>query len=168
MRSETTGSTKTLFGLDSFFSLLLAVVSVFVLSYFAASLGGLLVLRPEMIWPLWPGCALLVAVLLCTKRKIFWPLLLAAGLGGFAVYDIRAGLAIRSTGAFLLADAIEVLAASFGVSFAFRGVPRLNSAKSLGLYCLFAVILAPICVASIAASAIGEPSGITWRVSFLY
>ena len=167
MRSESSGSTRTLFRLDSFFSLLLAVVSVFVLSYFAARLGGLLVLRPEMIWPLWPGCALLVAVLLCTKRKTFWPLLLAAGLGGFAVYDVGTGLSIRSTSAFLLADAIEVLVASFGVSVAFRGVPRLNSAKSLGLYCLFAVILAPICVALIAASAIGESSWIRWRVSFL-
>src|SRR5690242_2523034 len=139
MRSKSSGSTKTLFRLDSTFSLLLAAVSVFLLSYFAARLGGLLVLRPEMIWPLWPGCAVLVAVLLCTKQKIFWPLLLAAGLGGFAVYDIRAGLAIRSTGAFLFADAIEVLVASLGVSLAFRGVPRLNSVKSLGLYCLFAV-----------------------------
>src|SRR5690349_7779264 len=119
MRSENSGS--TLLRLNSSLSLLQAVVSVFVLSYLAARVGGLLVLRPEMIWPLWPGCAVLVAVLLCTKQKIFWPLLLAAGLGGFAVYDIRTGLAIRSTGAFLFADAIEVLVASLGVSLAFRG-----------------------------------------------
>jgi len=167
MRSERTGPTQTLFRLDSIFRLLLAVLSVFVLSYLAARLGGLLVLRPQMLWPLWPGCAFLVAVLLRTERKIFWPLLLAAGLGGFALYDMRTGLSVRTTGLFLFADGIEVLVASFGVSFAFRGVPRLNSARSLGVYSLFAVILAPICVASIAASAIGESSWIAWRVSFL-
>ena len=167
MRSERSGSTQNPVRLDSPFRLLLAIVAVFILSYLAARLGGLLVLRPEMVWPLWPGCAFLVAVLLRVERKAFWPLLLAAGLCGFALYDRRAGVSIRTTGLFLLADGIEVLVASFGVSFAFRGVPRLNSIKSLGLYCVFAVILAPVCVASIAAGAIGESSWLTWRVSFL-
>ena len=167
MRSERSGSTQNPVRLDSPFRLLLAIVAVFILAYLAARLGGLLVLRPEMVWPLWPGCAFLVAVLLRVERKAFWPLLLAAGLGGFALYDRRAGVSIRTTGLFLLADGIEVLVASFGVSFAFRGVPRLNSIKSLGLYCVFAVILAPVCVASIAAGAIGESSWLTWRVSFL-
>lgn len=166
MRSEHTSSTQTPFRLDSFFRLPLAVVSVLVLSYLAARVGGLLVLRPQMIWPLWPGCAFLVAVLLLTKRKAFWPILLAAGLGGFALYDVSAGLSIRSIGLFLIADGIEVLVASIGVSYAFGGVPRLNNARSLAIYCLFAVILAPITVASIAASATGESSWLAWRVSF--
>jgi PAS domain S-box-containing protein len=166
MRSESTGSTQTLFRLDSFFRLLLAVVSVFVLSYLAARLGGLLVLRPQMIWPLWPGCAFLVAVLVLTQQKTLWPILLAAGLGGFALYDLSAGLSIRSIGLFLLADGIEVLVASFGVRFVFRGVPRLNNARSLAIYCLFAVIPAPILVATIAASATGASSWLAWRVSF--
>lgn len=167
MGRERTGSTRTPFRLDSFFRLLFAVVFVFALSYLAARLGGLLVLRPQMIWPLWPGCAFLVAVLLLTEQKILWPVLLAAGLAGFALYDLSTGLSIRSIGLFLVADGIEVLVASFGVSFAFRGVPRLNSAKALAIYCGCAAILAPICVASIAASAVGESSWITWRVSFL-
>ena len=166
MRSEHTSSTQTPFRLDSFFRLLLAVVSVLVLSYLAARVGGLLVLRPQMIWPLWPGCAFLVAILLLTKRKAFWPILLTAGLGGFALYDLNAGLSIRSIGLFLIADGIEVLVASIGVSYAFGGVPRLNNATSLAIYCLFAVILAPITVASIAASATGESSWLAWRVSF--
>ena len=167
MRSGSTRSNKTLFRLNSFFRLLLACISVFVLSYLAARLGGLLVLRPEMLWVLWPGCAFLVAVLLLTEQKVLWPILLAAGLGGFALYDIKAGLSPRSTSTFLVSDAIEILVASFGVSFAFRGVPRLHSVKALCLYSLFAVILAPICVASMAASAIGAASWLAWRVSFL-
>src|ERR1700722_5000152 len=66
------------------------------LSYLAAELGGALVLRPQMVWPLWPGCALLVAVLLLLPRGI-WPILIAAGLAGFVLYDLQAGLTLRST-----------------------------------------------------------------------
>lgn len=80
MRSEHHGSIQTSFQLDSFFRRLLAVFMVFFLSYLAARLGALLVLRPQMIWPLWPGCAFLVAVILLTKRKAFWPIFLVAGL----------------------------------------------------------------------------------------
>jgi len=167
MRSGSTGSAQTLFRLDSPFRLLLAGVSVFVLSYLAARLGGLLVLRPQMIWPLWPGCAFLVAVLLLAEHKTLWPILLAAGLGGFVLYDLNAGLSNRSIALFLLADSIEILVASLGVSLAFGGMPRLNSVKSLATYSLFAVILAPITVASIAANATGGTSWLIWRVSFL-
>jgi integral membrane sensor domain MASE1 len=89
-----------------------ASLFVFMLSYFAASLAGLLVLRPQMIWPLWPGCALLVAILLLTARRN-WPLLLLVGLAGFALYDLREGLAVRSI-ALLLAGVLNSLAQNFG------------------------------------------------------
>src|SRR5262249_10546514 len=59
----------------------IAVCSVAVIAYFAAELGGAMVLRPQMVWPLWPGCAFLVSVLWLTSRKI-WPALLVAGLAG--------------------------------------------------------------------------------------
>ena len=166
MRSQRADTTQTPFQLNSLFRLLLAVVCVFVLSYLAARLGGLLVLRPQMIWPLWPGNAFLVAVLLLTDRKALWPVLLAVGLGGFVLYDLSTGLSIRSIALFLLSDGIEVLVASFGLRFAFRGVPRLNSVKSLAIYCVFGVFLALITVASIASGAIGESSWLAWRVSF--
>jgi PAS domain S-box-containing protein len=143
------------------------VCTVFVLSYLAARLGGLLALRPQMIWPLWPGCAFLVAVLLLTKRKIFWPVLLIAGLGGFALYDLQEGLPIRSMFLFLLADAVEILVASFGVSLAFGGAPRLNSIKALAKYSLFAAVLAPLSVASLGAAALGGEYRLSWNISFL-
>ncbi len=40
------------------------VCAVAMLSYFASKLGGALVLHPQMLSPLWPGCVLLVSVLL--------------------------------------------------------------------------------------------------------
>ena len=143
--------------LDSIFHAAIVVCCVASLSYLAARLGGALVLRPEMIWPVWPACAFLVAVLLLTPRKI-WPVLLIAGLGAFAVYDLQEHLPIHAIILLLLSDSIEILIAALGVSYVFGGVPRLNSVKSLARYSLFAVILAPIAVASAAMSAFEKDS----------
>src|ERR1700739_4012227 len=146
-------------------SLQLAILTAIVvtLSYLAARLGGNLVLRPEMIWPVWPGCALLVALLLLTPRRI-WPAVLIAGLFGFALYDVQESLPVRAMALLLLADGIEILIAALGVHYVFRGVPRLTNVKSLATYSFFAVVLAPFFVASIASSALVSDS---WLISFL-
>ena len=135
------------------------------LSYLAAELGGALVLRPQMVWPLWPGCALLVAVLLLLPRRI-WPILIAAGLAGFVLYDLHAGLTLRSIALLILADAVEILIASVGVSYFCAGLPRLNSVASLARYSFLAVILAPMAAAFISTSASGGSYWIRWRIAF--
>ena len=149
--------------LDSVLQKVFASLFVFTLSYLAARLGGLLVFRPQMIWPLWPGCALLVAILLLTARRN-WPFLLLAGLAGFALYDLREGLAVRSIALLLAGDSVEILIAALGVNYVFHGVPQLNSVRSLAKYCFFAVIVAPIAVASVAVHAI---EGDSWWIGFL-
>jgi PAS domain S-box-containing protein len=123
------------------------------------------VLRPEMVWPLWPGCAFLVAVLLLTPRKI-WPILIAAGFAGFVLYDLQAGLTLRSTAWLILSDTIEVLIAALGVSYSFEGVPRLNSVKSLAKYSFFAIILAPLSAAFIGTVAFGGNDWTRSRIDF--
>jgi PAS domain S-box-containing protein len=149
---------------SAFRTIVLACV-VTILCYLAAMLGGTLVMRPQMVWPLWPGCALLVAILLLTPRKI-WPVLLASGLAGFLLYDLPAGLTVRSIVLLILSDGIEVLIAALGVSYALGGIPRIDSIKSLAKYSLFAVILAPISVASIGALALGGRYWLSYRISF--
>ena len=153
--------------LNSTYQTILLASFVGVFSYLAATLGGALVLRPQMIWPLWPGCAFLVAVLLRVQRKAIWPVLLAAGLAGFALYDLQAGLKFRSIAVLLLADTVEVLVAALAVSYAFRGTPRLTSVRSLAKYSLFAVILAPICAAVVGANALSPGYLVRWKVAFL-
>jgi PAS domain S-box-containing protein len=155
-------SSSTPINPDSPFHVFIVVCFVAIFSYGAARLGGVLVLRPEMIWPLWPGCAFLVAVLLLSPRKI-WPALLLAGLAGFALYDVQEHLPIRAIGLLLVADSVEILLAALGVTYVFGGLPRLNSVKSLAKYSLFAVILAPVSVASVATSAL---KGNSWWVGF--
>jgi PAS domain S-box-containing protein len=138
---------------------------VAVLSYLAAELGGALVLRPQMVWPLWPGCALLVAVLLLMPRRL-WPVLIPAGFAGFVLYDLQAGLPLRSTALLILADTVEVLIATLGVYYFLGAPPRLNSLKSLARYSLPAVILAPLAAAFVATTAFGGDYWIRWRIGF--
>jgi PAS domain S-box-containing protein len=134
-------------------------------SYLAAKLGGALMLRPQLVWPLWPGCALLVAVLLLAPRRR-WPIIVAAGLGGFFIYDLQEGLSLRSTAFLILADAVEVLIPAVGVRYIFGGLPQLNSVKNLAKYSLFAVILAPAFAAFAGAGRVAGNYWTTWRIGF--
>lgn len=142
------------------------VCSVAALSYLAAKLGGSLMVRPEAAWPLWPGCAVLVSVLLLVSRR-FWPLLIAAALAAFVVYDLQAGLPIRSIVHLIVADIVEVLTAALFLSYSFDGVPRLNSVRALAKYSFFAVILAPFTVALVGTFAFPGNYQTRWKISFL-
>ena len=126
--------------------------------------GGALILHPQNVWPLWPGCALLVSVLLLAPRRT-WPILIAAGFAAFALYDLQSGVPIGSVVRLLLADTVEVLTAALLVSYSFDGVPRLDSVKALAKYSLFAVILAPCAVSFLGALAWRGNYWIGWRVS---
>jgi PAS domain S-box-containing protein len=119
-----------------------------------------------MVWPLWPGCAVLTAVLLLVPRKI-WPVLLTAGLAGFVIYDLQAGVSLPDIAWLILADTIEILVAAWGVSYALKGLPRLNSLKALAKYSFFTVFLASIIVASIGINGLRGDDWVNWRFSFL-
>lgn len=148
------------------FEILLTTLLVLVVAYLAAELGGLLVLRPQMIWPLWPGNAFLVAMLLLSPRKI-WPAIVLAGMAGFAAYDFHVHLPIRSTMSLLIADTVEVTIAAVAVTYAFTGAPLLNSVKGLGKYLFFGAIIGPATVATLAGTAMPGPHELAWRIGFL-
>ena len=152
--------------LGSRVELLVTIFLVFIVSYLAAELGGLLVLRPQMIWPLWPGCAFLVAMFLLSPRKR-WPAILVAGLAGFSLYDRHEHLSLRPTIVFLVADAAEVWIAASALNYVFGAVPRLDSLKSLGKYLFYGVIVAPASVALLGGTAIPGHYVLAWRVGFL-
>jgi signal transduction histidine kinase len=140
---------------------------VFTLCYLAAKLGGVLMINaPQTLWPLWPGCAILVAVLLLLPRKI-WPILIPAGLVGFVLYDLQVGVPIRSIAWLILADILEILAAAWGVSYSLNGQPRLNSLKALAKYSFFTVILGPLIVSSLGIYGLNGDRWISWRISFV-
>ena len=115
---------------DSGLATWILIGTVGILSYLVARLAGSLVLRPELVWPFWPGCAFLVAVLLSTRRSL-WPMLLLAGFAGFTFNDVWARLPTRSIILLLLSDVGEILVAAVGLHYAFAGRLRLNTTRSL-------------------------------------
>src|SRR5258708_19703871 len=119
-----------------------------------------------MIWPLWPGCAFLVAILLLTPQRI-WPALIVSGLAGFVIYDLQAGLPIRSIVLLVASDLIEILVAAFGVKYALGQRPRLSSLASLAKYAFFAVILAPSLAACVVAAPFSYNYISSWKMTFL-
>lgn len=56
------------------------------MSYLAAKLGTTVVIRPQVDWPLWPANILVVCALLPFSRRL-WPILIAAALVAFAIYN---------------------------------------------------------------------------------
>ena len=137
------------------------------LCYLSAKLAGAFAMSvPQTVWPLWPGCALLVAILLLAPRKI-WPILLPAGLTGFVLSDLQAGVSIHDIAWLIVADTSEILVAVWGVSYLLNGLPRLNSLKALAKYSFFTVFLASLVVASIGISGLSGDDWVNWRFSFL-
>ena len=135
------------------------------LSYLAARLGGALILRPQMVSPLWLGNVLLASVLVLVRRRI-WPVLLAAGLAGFFLFDLQAGGPIRSIVWLILSNAVEILTAALCLSYSFDGVPRLNSVKALAKYSFYAVFLAPFVGAFFGALSTRSNYWASWKMAF--
>ncbi|MGB9243244.1 MAG: PAS domain S-box protein [Candidatus Acidiferrales bacterium] len=142
------------------------VCVVAILSYLASRVGGALILHPSMLSALWPGCALLVSVLLLVPRRM-WPILIAAAFGAFVLSSLQDGVSARSIVWLLLADAVEVLTAAFCLSYLFDGAPRLNSVDALAKYSFFAVFLAPFAGAFVGALTSKANYWASWRTSFL-
>ena len=135
--------------------------------YLAPKLEGALIKNPQIIWPLWPGSAVLVSILLLVPGRV-WPILIPAAFATFAVYDLSVGVPLRSIAWFVPANTVQVLTSALCLRYFFDGVPRLNSLKALAKYSIFAVILAPFGAAFLSASGIGAGTYWDgWRICFL-
>jgi len=120
----------------------------------------------QTAWPLWPGCAILAAVLMLVRTTL-WPIVILASLAGFVLFDLHADVPVASLAWFIPADTIQVLTAAIGVRYCFGGAPRLNNVKSLAKYGFFSVILAPFLAAFVSAPGIPGNYWTSWRISFL-
>lgn len=143
------------------------VILTLVLCYLAAKLGGTLIINgPQPLWPLWPGCAVLVSILLVSRRKT-WPVLIPAGLAGFVLYDLRAGVSIGSTAILQLADIAEILVVVWGVHYLLQGVPRLDSLKAFGKYLFVTMVLGSAVGTLIGIQTATGDRWISGRIDFL-
>jgi PAS domain S-box-containing protein len=126
----------------------------------------MLVSNPQTVWPLWPGCAILVTGLLLVRVSL-WPLLIPASFVGFTLADLQAGVPLSSIAWFIPGNTAEVLIAAIGLRFCFEGVPRLNSMKALVRYSFLAVVLGPFAGAFLSANGIGRDYWTGWKIVFL-
>jgi len=138
---------------------------VVALCYIAGRLGGALIVRPQMVSPLWMGNVLLASLLVLVRRRI-WPVILPAGLIGFLLYDLQGGAPTHAVVWLVISNAVEVLTAAWCLRVAFDGVPRLNSVKAFAKYSFYAVFLAPFVGAFFGALSSGGNYWETWRVAF--
>jgi len=138
---------------------------VAVVSYVAAGLGHSITLSSQGVSVLWPASALLVSVLLLVPRRT-WPVLIPAGLAGFVAHDLQFGFTPWIITQLIVADTIEILIVCLGLGNCFDGVPRLNSAKALAKYCLFAVLLGPFVSSFLVAIAVPGHYFVNWRIWF--
>src|SRR6516165_3511268 len=159
-------SSWTVASLNSSWHTVVLVCLVAILSYGSLKLGALLTLGPQAAWPLWLGNVFLASVLLLVPRRI-WPILMAAALAAFFLYDIQTGSTIGLSALFILYDTVEVLTAALCLSYAFGGVPRLNSVRALAKFSLFAVILVPLLRAFFVPLLSQGNYWVSWRLSFL-
>jgi len=150
---------------DSRSTLVLVCVTI-ALSYLVPTLTGMLISNPQTVWPLWPGCAILVAGLLLVRVNV-WPLLIPASFAGFALADLHAGVPLSSIAWFIPGNTVEVLISAIGLRYCFDGVPRLNSVRSLAKYSFFAIVLAPFAGAFLSAHGIGRDYWTSWKIVFL-
>ena len=152
--------------LDFPFHTVVLVFLVATLSYFSTLLGSGMAVPPHNVSPLWPTNAIVLVVLLAVPRRL-WPILIATAYLVVGFHDVR-GTPIALTVWLVLGNAVEVLVAALGVSYFFKNVPRLNSAKALAKYSLFAALLAPVAGAFIGALATTrEHYWLHWRMWFL-
>jgi signal transduction histidine kinase len=140
-------------------------LSVAVVSYLAAWLGSELAVPPQEASALWPGCALLVSVLLLAPRRT-WPVLIPAGLAGFVLHDLSVGFPPSTSALYILADAVEIIIITVGLGYSFDGVPRLNTLKALARYSLFAILIGPFIGTFVGAFAIPGSFLTNWRIFF--
>lgn len=112
----------------------LLVCATVALSYLVPRLVTVLISNLKTVWPLWPGCAILVTGLLLV-RVSFWPVLVAASFVAFAIADLHAGVPLRSIAWFIPGNTVEVLISAVGLRYCFDGVPRLNSVRAWPSIC---------------------------------
>src|SRR5215472_3204468 len=149
-----------------FHSILLVVCVTIALSYLVPTLVGMVVSNPKTVWPLWPGCAILVTGLLLVRFSV-WPVMIAVSFLGFALADLQAGVPLSSIAWFIPGNTVEVLISAVGLRYCFYGVPRLNSVRALAKYSFFAIVVAPLAGAFFSAHGVARNYWMGWKIVFL-
>ena len=146
--------------------LALKVVFVGIVCSLSTEIGFAHKVPPHNISVLWPTTSILFAVLVVAPVRDWWAYALAAYFTS-VVNDAHAGFPISGM-LFLVAALVNASIAAVGVRRFAGGVRSFDSLRGLIAYIIFAVVLAPLVSASVAAFAgATQDYWFFWRVWFL-
>ncbi len=131
--------------------LALKALLVAVVCHLSIQVGHAFKFPPHDISALWPTSAVLVSILIASPIRHWWVYLLA-GYSTYAIDVARFGF-LASDVLYNLADIVKVLIAAVGVRRFAGGLRAFDNLRGLVLYIAFAVVLAPVTSAFIAALA---------------
>jgi len=143
-------------------------VLVGVAFYFSAKLGLALSFQPDYIAVFWPPNAIILTALVLTPPRQWWVYFLAM-VPAYFVAAIEAGFSEQRAVIFFIANCLEVLIAAAALNRFLHQPPRFRQLKEVGVFIVFAVLLAPFVSATVASIAtLNEPVpyAIAWRVWF--
>jgi two-component system sensor kinase FixL len=146
--------------------LALKLLLVGVICYLSTEVGFAHKFPPHYISPLWPTNAILFGLLVVTPIR-HWGAYTVAAYFSSVINDARAGFPVSAV-MFLVGDLIEVFIAAVGVRRFADGARAFASVRSLLVYLVVAVVLAPFTSAFVGAFAsTAEHYWFYWRVWFL-
>ncbi|MBU1649423.1 MAG: PAS domain S-box protein [Proteobacteria bacterium] len=141
----------------------LSAVLVGISFYLGARLGLTLSMPPDYIATLWPANAVVIAVLLLIDRRRWWIYFLAMTPGYFAA-ALQADFSVLRATIFYTANCIEIFIAALTLKRTFDKHRQFDRLREMVLFLFWAVLIAPLVSASIAACAsFSEPAVNYWR-----
>jgi len=142
--------------------LALKVLLVGVVCHLSIQIGHAYKFPPHNISALWPTSAILAAILIASPIRHWWAYTLV-GYSTYAIDVARAGFLVSDV-LYNVADIIKVFIAAVGVRWFADGLRAFDSLHGLVRYIFFAVVLAPVTSAFVAAVAgAGEGYWFYWR-----
>src|SRR5688500_11392870 len=104
-------------------------------------IGLALTIPPTPVSPLWPPNAILLAALLLTPPRLWWPLVPAAS-PSHLLAEVQGGVPLLMAVCWFISNATQAFLGATAIH-TFDAGRRLDNVRSFSLFVLFGVLLAP-------------------------
>lgn len=110
--------------------------------YIGAKIGFALTFKPHPVAVLWPPNSILMAALLLTPRRMWWVSLVAV-LPAHWLVQAQSGVPASMIWCWYISNSCEALIGAGAVRYFLRRPVRFDRLRNVGIFCIFAVFLAP-------------------------
>ncbi len=155
---------------QSKFRILLIATLVGVAYYLLARLGIALSTPPEYIASFWAPNTVILSALLLTDKRYWWIFIITLA-PAITIPNLQADYTLLRSTTFYVANCVEILIAAFVLKPILGDQIRLDRLREMGLFIVWAVLIAPISSAFIASIVSFFEAGVNywlvWRIWFL-